>query len=100
MPTLWYPSSTAPATARACSTQGNQQQHWNSCHLAVPFDLQAQQNALCCLQVELKQQYDELCGRAAKTEGELSNRCAEIELLKADVANAGNLAMRQLVSLA
>ena len=50
--------------------------------------------------MELKQQYDELCGRAAETEGELSNRCAEIELLKADMANAGNLARRHLVNTA
>eukprot|EP00891_Asterochloris_glomerata_P008203 jgi/Astpho2/8203/fgenesh1_pg.00120_%23_110_t len=66
---------------------------------SVKADLQQATNALTseqAVQVELKQQYDELCGRAAKTEGELSNRCAEIELLKADVANAGNLAMRQL----
>ena len=48
--------------------------------------------------MELKQQYDELCIRAAETEGELSNRCAEIELLKADMADAGNLSMRQLVT--
>ena len=51
-----------------------------------------------CLQMELKQQYDELCSRAAETEGELSHHCAEIELLKADMANAGNLATRQLVN--
>ena len=50
--------------------------------------------------MELKQQNDELCGRTAKAEGELSNRCAEIELLKADMANASNLARRQLVNTA
>ena len=79
--------------------QGHQQQHLRCGHLTVYFDLQPQ-HALCCLQMELKQQYDELCGRAAETERELSNRCAEIELLKADMASAGNLARRQLVNRA